>query len=156
MSNKAIAKTLNGLLSNLGGYIHAEKHIKFITWKMSGNSIVFKYEEVKTGVRLDHDVSFEYLDRFINALTPVTESLPVPKTVTDLRNILMDNIVRLQTGQIELDTAKEVANHCQTIVNLTKLELHYYKEFKGRTPKDIPFIYSEMQNTNASPLTSNQ
>lgn len=53
-----------------------------------------------------------------------------PKTFLDLREILMQNIENMRTGKIKVDVAKEICNHAQTVVNITKLELEYFKTTK--------------------------
>jgi len=51
-----------------------------------------------------------------------------PKTLNDLRDILMNNIENLRTGKLKIDAAKEICNHAQAIVNITKLEMEFYKQ----------------------------
>lgn len=53
-----------------------------------------------------------------------------PKTFTDLKSILMENIDNLKKGKINVSSAKEICNHAQVIVNITKLELEYFGKRK--------------------------
>lgn len=69
--------------------------------------------------------------KYMNDLIPNgAEDITTPKTFADLREILMDNIGKLQRKQITIGEAKEVANQAQTVVNIAKLELEYAKTMK--------------------------
>ena len=50
-----------------------------------------------------------------------------PKTLDDLRNILMDNIKKIKNGELPLDKAREIVAHSNSIINITKVELEYRK-----------------------------
>jgi len=58
---------------------------------------------------------------------PVAKPDEAPKTFSDLRSLLLNNIYLLQTGKINVSQAKEIANQAQTIINITKIEIEYQK-----------------------------
>lgn len=143
MVTKQLTKTLNNLLTEGGSYVHNDKVIKFTGWKLTGNDITFTYTDTVTEQRYTHPVSFDILQDFLNNLTPVVESAEIPQNLHDLRKFLLLNIGKLQCGLMDIDQAREIANQVQTVVNITKLELQYYRELKmDRTVKKLGFIES--------------
>lgn len=68
----------------------------------------------------------------MDTFTPTVKTEDAPKTFTDLRNILLNNIILLQTGKINVTQAKEIANQAQTIINITKVELEYHRAQKSK------------------------
>lgn len=127
-------------------------------WKLKNYSIDEVQERVymHTHQSKQYDRTFDGLDEFLEQLTelkegqtkptsiysmkeinkhnPPTEIVKhetdAPKTFQDLRDILMNNIENLRTGKIKVDVAKEICSHAQTVVNITKLELEYFKTKK--------------------------
>jgi hypothetical protein len=55
-----------------------------------------------------------------------------PETFADLKKILLANIDGLRKGTLPVDRAKEISNHAQTLVNITKLEMEYAKSSEGK------------------------
>jgi len=126
-------------------------------WKLKNYSIDDVQERcyMHTEQGKQFDRPYDGLDEFLEQLEPLKESeltptpaysmkelvkkelppfeiLPqnndAPKTFSDLRGILMNNIENLRNGKIKVDVAKEICSHAQTVVNITKLELEYFKK----------------------------
>lgn len=57
----------------------------------------------------------------------VKTDIGAPQTLQDLRDILMNNIENLRTGKIDVLVAREICGHAQAIVNITKLQLEYFR-----------------------------
>ncbi len=65
------------------------------------------------------------------------EKKDTPKTLNDLRDILMSNIKKIQDGSLPLDKAREIVAHSNSIINLTKVELEYHKYLKPNSKKAL-------------------
>lgn len=76
-------------------------------------------------IKSEPQFSFKELIKKEDTLKYTNEE--APKTFSDLKGILLDNIELLRKGKIDVDVAKEICNQTQTIVNITKVELDYFK-----------------------------
>jgi hypothetical protein len=52
--------------------------------------------------------------------------------VEDLRNQLFLTLEKLQDGDMEISTAKTIADVSQVLVNLAKVEVDFIKQVEGR------------------------
>lgn len=57
----------------------------------------------------------------------VVEETTAPKTLGELRDILMANISKISDGSLPLDKAREIVQHSNAIINITKVELEHRK-----------------------------
>jgi uncharacterized protein (UPF0210 family) len=69
----------------------------------------------------------------------------MPKNkIDDLRNHLFETIEMLKSGDMDLETAKGVAQVAQVIVNVTKLEVDFVKNVAGLGTGFIPVAEEEL------------
>ena len=61
------------------------------------------------------------------------------KTITDLRNDLIDVYEKTKKGEIELNVAAELSNNAGKIIKTATLELSY-NQFTKQPDKRIPFL----------------
>ena len=61
------------------------------------------------------------------------------KTITDLRNDLMDVYEKTKSGQIELSVASELANNAGKIIKTAAVQLSY-NQFTKQADKKIKFL----------------
>jgi hypothetical protein len=61
------------------------------------------------------------------------------KTITDLRNDLLDVYEQTKNGTIELNVATELSNSAGKIIKTAALELAY-NQFTGQPTKKIAFL----------------
>ena len=66
------------------------------------------------------------------------------KDLNDLRQLLMDNIEKLNEGKIDVKAAQAVSSQAQTILNMARLELEYIKVV--RKNKSIFFDSEELES----------
>lgn len=71
----------------------------------------------------------------------------MPKNkIDDLRNHLFEAIEMLKEGEMDLETAKGIAQLGQVIVNVTKLEVDFVKNVAGLGTGFIPVAQDEVEN----------
>lgn len=109
-------------------------------WKLKSYSINDETERVyiTTEQGNNYDRLLSTLNEFLEQLEPlketnllteiVSKSSDTKKSFTELKDILMNNIENLRLGRMDISTAKEISHHAQTIVNITKVELEYFKK----------------------------
>jgi hypothetical protein len=65
--------------------------------------------------------------------------------IDDLRNHLFETIEMLKDGDLDLETAKGIAQVAQVIVNVTKLEVDFVKNVAGLGTGFIPIAEEDVQ-----------
>ncbi|MET0752592.1 MAG: hypothetical protein ABWZ66_04435 [Pyrinomonadaceae bacterium] len=65
--------------------------------------------------------------------------------IDDLRNHLFETIEMLKEGDLDLETAKGIAQVAQVIVNVTKLEVDFVKNVAGLGTGFIPIAEEDIQ-----------
>jgi hypothetical protein len=61
--------------------------------------------------------------------------------IKDLRNLLSDNLKKIETGEMTQQTALEICRTSQVIVNTLKIEIDYHRYIK--TKEKISFLEYE-------------
>jgi phage-related protein len=61
------------------------------------------------------------------------------ENVTDLRNKLLNNIEKLETGELDKALASEIANHAGKVIKSVAVELSY-NQFTKQSDKRIKFL----------------
>lgn len=67
------------------------------------------------------------------------------KTITDLRNDLLDVYQKTKSGEIELSVASELSNNAGKIIKTAALELAY-NQFTNQPDKRIEFLQGIKQS----------
>lgn len=117
-----LADKLDLLVGSDDTFLLNDKSLKLGSWKV-------KDENIELNVRDKNDALSKIvikIEKLADILVPTDEST---YTINYLRKKLIDNIVKIESGDLETGKAKEITNHVQTIINITKLELEYRKHF---------------------------
>lgn len=87
------------------------------------------------------DIKTEELTEFIDSLEPVSNELSVQvipqmqinsSVVGQLKDVLMDNIKKLQADKSFLEQACEINNQVKSFIDLAKAEIEMVKLIKGK------------------------
>jgi len=129
--NQSLRQTLDNLVNDENFYYINESKVKILKWKLRELDIILSVsDENKSKFNITLGI-----DKLLQQIGTVEVSNKY--TINYLRKKLIDNIEKIESGKLETDRAKEISNHVQAIVNMTKLELEYRIKFeKG----DVKFL----------------
>lgn len=142
MNNKAFLKKLEAMKGKTFSY--ASKILYVISY-----AIDEQREKVIIKTNLgDHERSYESIDEFlsywspaqnINALTVQNENNTVAVMIEqenslaeEMISILKDNIQKVRTDKNYIPQAQAINNNINSIINVKKLQLDVYKQFKPK------------------------
>jgi len=110
---------------------HYQRRGTFELIDQSKNRVVWWASDV-AGITLPDPP--EYIHRETTVVNPSIISMGkvrTPKTLDDVRKLLLHNMAKLQNGELDIEVVKGVTAMAQTVVGITKIELQYIREIKA-------------------------
>lgn len=135
--NKGLREKLDSLIQSEEFKLIDGNKVRIISWSLDGISVVLSVID---------DTNKE--DKIILDMDELLSQIGAGTTnnkynLHHLRNKLIDNIDKIESGDLDTIKAKEISNSIQKVINLTKLELEYRRSI-GREiiDDDIKFLES--------------
>lgn len=120
----------------------------FTGWLQSGIEIVFDIVDVDNSEKSKMAILVVNIDSFLDSLAvndlpldiskfqrvssvaPITEDkdMPTYKNVNPLKSIILENIHGLRNKTLDIETAREISNQVETLVEIGKAELMYMRQ----------------------------
>jgi hypothetical protein len=115
-------------------YIYKQEHIRIKDYYPEPEEGTIKIITDKAPITINASEVTQFIDKCLavddentQALQIVTES---QKTITSLKDILLDNIKKVQENKEYINQAKTINNSVNTLLNMVSLELKVSKEMK--------------------------
>lgn len=139
---KKLTDSLQEMKQSQERVIYLDKLVYLKEYRLDGMELHLTWSEVYSGLSIEQTMLQLEFESFRNKLQKPEQFAPthVPKNIVGLRDIFMNNMAQLNAGKMDIKLAKEMANQAQVIINMTKLELQYYREFNKEAPEKIKFI----------------